>query len=49
MEVAEPLDATVFNMRFVKPLDEDVVLSLARDHDLLVTVEEMRWAAPGAR
>ena len=40
MEVAEPLDATVFNMRFVKPLDEDVVLSLARDHDLLVTVEE---------
>ena len=40
MEVAEPLDATVFNMRFVKPMDEDVVLSLARDHDLLVTVEE---------
>ena len=40
MEVAEPLDATVFNMRFVKPLDVDVVLSLARDHDLLVTVEE---------
>ena len=40
MEVAEPLDATVFNMRFVKPLDEGVVLSLARDHDLLVTVEE---------
>ena len=40
MEVAESLDATVFNMRFVKPLDEDVVLSLARRHDLLVTVEE---------
>ena len=46
MEVAEPLDATVFNMRFVKPMDEDVVLSLARDHDLLVTVEEN--AAGGA-
>ena len=40
MEVAERLDATVFNMRFVKPLDEDAVLSLAREHELLVTVEE---------
>ena len=40
MEVAEGLDATVFNMRFVKPLDEEVVLSLAREHELLVTVEE---------
>ena len=40
MEVAERLDATVFNMRFVKPLDEDAVLSLAGDHELLVTVEE---------
>ncbi len=40
MEVAEGLDATVFNMRFVKPLDEDTVLSLAREHELLVTVEE---------
>ena len=46
MEAAEPLDATVFNMRFVKPLDEEIVLSLARDHDLLVTVEEN--AAGGA-
>ena len=40
MEVAQRLDATVFNMRFVKPLDEDAVLSLAREHALLVTVEE---------
>ena len=40
MEVAEELDATVFNMRFVKPLDEDTVLSLAGEHELLVTVEE---------
>ena len=40
MEVAQRLDATVFNMRFVKPLDEDAVLSLAREHELLVTVEE---------
>jgi len=46
MEVAQARDATVFNMRFVKPLDEEVVLSLARDHELLVTVEEN--AAGGA-
>ena len=36
----EQLDATVANMRFVKPLDEELVLRLAREHDLLVTVEE---------
>ncbi len=34
------LDATVANMRFVKPLDQELVLSLAREHELLVTVEE---------
>jgi len=38
--VAEELDATVANMRFVKPLDEALVLELARSHELLVTVEE---------
>ena len=37
---AEQLDATVANMRFVKPLDEKLILNLAREHDLLVTVEE---------
>ena len=47
MEVAEELDATVFNMRFVKPLDEHVVLSLAREHDLLVTVEENALGGAG--
>ena len=47
MEVAEALDATVFNMRFVKPLDEDAVLSLAGDHDLLVTVEENALGGAG--
>ena len=46
MEAAERLDATVFNMRFVKPLDEEAVLSLVRGHDVLVTVEEN--AAGGA-
>ncbi|SFQ10248.1 1-deoxy-D-xylulose-5-phosphate synthase [Nitrosomonas cryotolerans] len=40
LEVAEELGATVANMRFVKPLDADLVASLANNHDLLVTVEE---------
>ncbi|MBI2311978.1 MAG: 1-deoxy-D-xylulose-5-phosphate synthase [Betaproteobacteria bacterium] len=40
LEAGDELDATVANMRFVKPLDEDLVLRLARGHDLLVTVEE---------
>ncbi|MEO5766328.1 MAG: 1-deoxy-D-xylulose-5-phosphate synthase [Casimicrobiaceae bacterium] len=40
LAAAEALDATVANMRFVKPLDADLVLALARDHDALVTVEE---------
>lgn len=40
LEVAERLDATVVNMRFVKPLDTSLVLELAAAHDLLVTVEE---------
>jgi len=37
---AEKLDATVVNMRFVKPLDSELVLQMAREHSLLVTVEE---------
>jgi len=37
---AETLDATVVNMRFVKPLDADLILDLARSHCLLVTLEE---------
>ena len=40
LAAAEELNATVANMRFVKPLDADLVLSLADTHDLLVTVEE---------
>ena len=40
LEAANQLDATVVNMRFVKPLDEELVLRLAREHALLVTVEE---------
>jgi 1-deoxy-D-xylulose-5-phosphate synthase len=37
---AETLNATVANMRFVKPLDVELVKQLAADHDYLVTVEE---------
>ncbi|HKJ07602.1 MAG TPA: 1-deoxy-D-xylulose-5-phosphate synthase [Gammaproteobacteria bacterium] len=40
LEAGEQLDATVVNMRFVKPLDEERILALADTHDLLVTVEE---------
>jgi len=40
LDAAEELDATVANMRFVKPLDEALIAELAESHDLLVTVEE---------
>ncbi|MDR2208799.1 MAG: 1-deoxy-D-xylulose-5-phosphate synthase [Azoarcus sp.] len=40
LEAGETLDATVANMRFVKPLDEALIVSLAQEHDLLVTLEE---------
>ncbi len=40
MEVAEALDATVVNMRFVKPLDEALLLQLADQHELFVTLED---------
>ena len=40
LKAGEELNATVANMRFVKPLDSALVLELAASHDLLVTVEE---------
>jgi 1-deoxy-D-xylulose-5-phosphate synthase len=40
LDVGQRLDATVVNMRFVKPLDEALVLELARSHDAIVTLEE---------
>jgi 1-deoxy-D-xylulose-5-phosphate synthase len=40
LQAAEALDATVVNMRWVKPLDEALVLEMAATHSLLVTVEE---------
>ena len=40
MHAASELNATVVNMRFVKPLDEALIRSLSQSHDLLVTLEE---------
>jgi 1-deoxy-D-xylulose-5-phosphate synthase len=40
LAAGEQLGATVANMRFVKPLDEELILKLADSHELLVTVEE---------
>lgn len=40
LEAAEILDATVADMRFVKPLDVELILDLAQENDLLVTLEE---------
>jgi 1-deoxy-D-xylulose-5-phosphate synthase len=40
LQAGDALDATVVNMRFVKPLDEDLILRMAASHRLLVTVEE---------
>jgi len=40
LAAAEEFDASVANMRFVKPLDEKLVNELAGKHELLVTVEE---------
>ncbi|TVP89051.1 MAG: 1-deoxy-D-xylulose-5-phosphate synthase [Pseudomonadaceae bacterium] len=40
LKAAEALNASVANMRFVKPLDTELILRLAASHDLLVTLEE---------
>ena len=40
LEVAESFDATAVNMRFVKPLDEALILEIAENHDIFVTIEE---------
>ncbi len=40
LDAADLLNATVVNMRFVKPLDTELVLHLGREHALLVTIEE---------
>jgi len=38
--VGKQLGATVVNMRFVKPLDEALILEMAKSHDVIITVEE---------
>ena len=40
LTAGEALDATVVNMRFVKPLDTELVLAMAAEHELIVTIEE---------
>ena len=40
LKLAERLDATVVNMRFIKPLDLDLLLAIAARHSALVTLEE---------
>ena len=40
LEAAEQLDATVVNMRFVKPMDTKLVLDVVAHHDLVVTIDE---------
>lgn len=40
LQAADSLDATVVNMRFVKPLDEDLIIEMSKKHDILVTLEE---------
>ncbi|WP_137166431.1 1-deoxy-D-xylulose-5-phosphate synthase [Salinimonas lutimaris] len=39
-KAAEALNATLIDMRFVKPIDEDMVCAMADSHDLLVTLED---------
>ena len=40
LEVAEKLDLTVVDMRFVKPIDEEMLKQIANTHDGLITIEE---------
>lgn len=40
LQAADAIDASVADMRFVKPLDEALIKQLAADHDVLVTIEE---------
>ena len=40
IEAGKKLGATVINMRFIKPIDKDIILEMAKSHDVLVTIEE---------
>lgn len=46
--LAENIEATIVNVRFVKPLDEMVIMELSKNHDILVTMEEnVEWGGYG--
>ncbi len=40
LHAADTLDATLVNMRFIKPLDEEMIISMAEQHKAIVTVED---------
>jgi len=40
LEAGKQLGATVINMRFIKPIDQEMILDMAKSHDVLVTIEE---------
>jgi len=40
LEVAEELDCSVINMRFIKPIDESIIIEMASTHSHLVTIED---------
>jgi 1-deoxy-D-xylulose-5-phosphate synthase len=40
VEAGKQLGATVVNMRFIKPIDEAMIAEVAKNHDVLVTIEE---------
>ena len=40
IEAGKKLGASVVNMRFIKPLDEDIILTMAKSHDVIITIEE---------
>ncbi|MDT8370800.1 MAG: 1-deoxy-D-xylulose-5-phosphate synthase [Gammaproteobacteria bacterium] len=40
LDAAQQLNATVVNMRFIKPLDQNLIKNIAESHDLIITIEE---------
>ena len=40
LTIGEELDLTVVNMRFVKPIDDEIIASMANDHSAFITLEE---------
>lgn len=40
IKIAEKMNATLIDMRFVKPIDEEIIEQKSKNHDLIVTIEE---------